>query len=188
MAETLLHPRRQAIYEYVQRNPGASFREVARNTGLASGTVRHHLTVLERAGGLVEHPHQGTVRLFENHGKFDDNWADVVLLREPALAQLHAWMQANPHCPQKDALEAMERLGWSRSTTQHRLVRLAEGGLITIRLQGRLKIYSTTRPAPPTPSNATATQRSQEYAAAAMSQGQPVSEATYVLQGIAGNA
>lgn len=140
--EALEHPKRKTIFTYVQQHPGANFREVARNTGIASGTVRHHLTVLERAGHLVEHQHQGTVRLFENHGKFDQNWADVVLLREPALNELNDWVKAHGPCPQKDILEGMEQLGWSRSTTQHRLERLVEGGLVSIRLQGRLKIYS----------------------------------------------
>ncbi len=139
--QALEHPKRQKIYQYIQQHPGANFREVARETAIAAGTVRHHLTVLERAGHIVEHQHNGTVRLFENHGKFDHNWSDMVLLREPALSQLHGWLKANPGSPQKDVLEAMESLGWSRSTTQHRLVRLVEGGLVTIRLQGRLKMY-----------------------------------------------
>lgn len=147
--EALEHPRRKAIYEYVQLHPGANFREVARKTGIAAGTVRHHLTILERSGHLVEHAHNGTVRLFENHGKFDHNWSDLVLLREPSLAVVHDWLKVHPGSPQKDILEAMEQLGWSRSTTQHRLARLADGGLVTIRLQGRLKIYSLAqRPAP----------------------------------------
>lgn len=140
--EALEHPKRQKIYQYIQEHPGANFREVARNTSIAAGTVRHHLTVLERAGHVVEHPHQGTVRLFENHGKFDHNWSDLVLLREPPLAKLHEWLKQHPGSPQKAALEAMEKEGWSRSTTQHRLSRLVEGGVATIRLQGRLKIYS----------------------------------------------
>lgn len=141
-AEALEHPKRQVIFAYIQEHPGANFREVARQTGIASGTVRHHLTVLERAGHVVERPHQGTVRLFENHGKFDHNWSDLVLLREPPLAWLHGWLLEHPSSPQKDILEAFELQGWSRSTTQHRLARLVEGGVVTMRLQGRLKIYA----------------------------------------------
>lgn len=140
--EALEHPKRQSIFAYVQEHPGANFREVARSTGIAAGTVRHHLTVLERAGHLVERQHLGTVRLFENHGKFDHNWADVVFLREPPLAQVHDWLKEHVGSPQKSVLEAFEKQGWSRSTTQHRLARLVEGGLVSIRLQGRLKIYS----------------------------------------------
>lgn len=150
--QALEHPRRKQIFEYIQRHPGANFREVARNTSIAAGTVRHHLNVLERAGQVVEHSHGSTVRLFENHGKFQHDWADRVLLREPALGQLHAWLKDNPGSPQKVVLEAMEVEGWSRSTTQHRLSRLVDGGIVSIRLQGRLKLYSVAeRPVAPRP-------------------------------------
>jgi predicted transcriptional regulator len=156
--QALEHPRRKQIFEYIQQHPGANFREVARNTGIAAGTVRHHLNVLERSGQVVEHSHGSTVRLFENHGKFDHNWSDLVLLREPALGKLHDWLKAHPNSPQKAVLEAMEAENWSRSTTQHRLSRLVDGGVASIRLQGRLKMYTvidrpatktTGLPAPP---------------------------------------
>lgn len=141
----LEHPKRQAIFHYVQQNPGANFREVVRRTSIPAGTVRHHLTVLQRSGHLVERPHRSTIRLFENRA-FDQAWHAVVLLREPALAGLHAWLKANPGSAQKDVLEGMEAAGWSRSTTQHRLSRLVEAGLVSLRLQGRLKIYAAAEP------------------------------------------
>jgi predicted transcriptional regulator len=140
--QALEHPRRKQIFDYIRDHPGANFREVARNTGIAAGTVRHHLNVLERSGQVVEHNHGSTVRLFENHGKFDQNWSDLVLLREPALGTLHDWLKGHPNSPQKAVLEAMEANGWSRSTTQHRLSRLVDGGVASIRLQGRLKLYT----------------------------------------------
>lgn len=152
--KALEHPRRKAIFDYIHEHPGANFREVARNTGIAAGTVRHHLNVLRRSEVIVEHAHGSTVRLFENQLKFQQNWADLVLLREPSLGLLYDWLKANPGAPQKGVLEGMEAHGWSRSTTQHRLARLVDGGLATIRLQGRLKIYTAVdRSASPRPAS-----------------------------------
>jgi predicted transcriptional regulator len=148
--KALEHPRRKAIFDYIHDHPGANFREVARNTGIAAGTVRHHLNVLRRSEVIVEHAHGSTVRLFENQLRFQQNWADLVLLREPSLGLLHDWLKANPGSPQKGVLEGMEAHGWSRSTTQHRLARLVDGGLASIRLQGRLKIYSVVDRSAPT--------------------------------------
>lgn len=143
LKDPLAHPRRARLHTYIQEHPGANFREVARATGIATGTARHHLTVLVRTKIVVERPHGSTLRFFENHGKFDISWTREVLLREPDLATLHAWIVAHPGSPQKDILNAMEtQRRWSRSTTQHRLVRLAAGGLVDLRLQGRLKLYS----------------------------------------------
>ncbi|MHB1262263.1 MAG: winged helix-turn-helix transcriptional regulator [Thermoplasmatota archaeon] len=140
-AEALEHPRRKAIFEHIQRNPGTSFRETARTVGIAAGTVRHHLNVLERAGMVVERPHGATVRFFEQKDS-DADWVSVVMLREPALKVLHDWLKQHPGSPQTGVLEAMEEQGWSRSTTQHRLSRLVDSGLVAIKLQGRYKMYS----------------------------------------------
>lgn len=147
--QALEHPRRRAIFEHIQRNPGTSFRETARIVGMAAGTVRHHLNVLQRSGMVVERPHGATVRFFENHGKHDADWVEVVMLREPALKLLFDWLKQSPQSPQTAILEAMEVHGWSRSTTQHRLSRLVDAGLVTIRLQGRYKMYSIADRPPP---------------------------------------
>lgn len=136
--------RRKRILDYVLQNPGANVREVARNTGTATGTVRHHLSILQRHGHLVARAHGATLRLFENHGKYDATWTEVVLLREAALCELHAWLQDHPASSQKAVVAGMQDRGWLRSTTQHRLKRLVHGGLVIVRLQGRLKIYTAT--------------------------------------------
>lgn len=155
--QALEHPRRRRIFDYIRHQPGANFREVSRNTGIAAGTVRHHLNVLARSDIIVEHQHASTVRLFENIDAFRHSWADQVILREPALAELYEWLHANPASPQRGALEAMLERGWSRSTTQHRLGRLVDAGLVGIKLQGRLKLYTATdrRHAPGRPASVT---------------------------------
>jgi len=153
--DPLDHPRRKAIHAYVLEHPGATFREVARGSQLAAGTARHHLTVLVRGGLLVEHPYRSSVRFFENHGKFASNWRETVLRREPPLALLESWIQANPGRPQRDVLDAMaEGQGWSRSTTQHRLGRLVAQGLVHIVPVGRLLLYKPGPKAAATPGQA----------------------------------
>jgi DNA-binding transcriptional ArsR family regulator len=140
--DPLLHPRRRRIYEYILVNPGANFRTLVRDIGIASGTVRHHLTILHRMGLIEERAHGATRRFFENHGRFEGKWTRVVLLREPNLRQLHEFLVKRNHWHQKEVLEAMQELhGWSRSTTQHRLARLVEGGLLQCRFEGRYKAY-----------------------------------------------
>ena len=143
------HPRRTRIFAYIQSHPGATFREVARATAVAMGTARHHLSVLKRRGAIMERGHRGTTRFFENHGKFEVSWPFVVLLREAPLRRLHDWLAAHPGAPQKEVLEAMEGIGWSRSTTQHRLQRLVDGGVLELRPQGRLKVYWANDPGGP---------------------------------------
>jgi predicted transcriptional regulator len=136
------HPRRAAIAAYVLDNPGATFREVAGSQALAAGTCRHHLNILTRSKVLVERRHGAAVRFFENHGKYDQTWIQVVALREPGLDEVHAFIATHQRVSQKSILNHFEDLGRSRSTTQHRLARLERHGTLTSRFQGRWKFYS----------------------------------------------
>lgn len=148
--EMLRHPRRASIYAYIQENPGTTFRELSRNTEIPGGSLRHHLNVLQRSDIVVEHDHLATKRYFENHGKFDESWHEVVMLREEPLADLHAWLRRNPDGTQKALLAAMGAQGWSRSTTQHRLGRLVSSGLVRETPRGRCKTYRVRSPPVPT--------------------------------------
>lgn len=141
--DLLENPRRSAVYQYVVAHPGANFREVVRGSLIASGTARHHLTILKRHGLVMEKPHRATMRYFENHGKYNSTWDAVVLLRKPEFKLLYDYIQNRGQLVQKDILAGMEeRFNWSRSTTQHRLAQLVQNGNLSIFLRGRRKEYS----------------------------------------------
>lgn len=132
---------RRAVLDYIAGHPGPTFREIVRATGVAAGTVRHHLGVLKRTGLVIEHRFRSTVRLFENEPRYRDGWRTTVVLREGSLQHLHAWLEAHPGRSQKEILDNAQAWDWSRSTTQHRLKRLADEGLVEIVPHGRLKLY-----------------------------------------------
>jgi DNA-binding transcriptional ArsR family regulator len=140
--DALRHPRRRTIYDYVVAHPGSNVSDVSAATAIGSSSLRHHLNVLQRAGHIVQKPHKSTLRVFQNHGMYDHNWNEVVLLREPPLARLHDWLLKNPHATQRKVVDALGAEGWTRSTVQHRLGRLVSGGLVEVRHAGRRKIYS----------------------------------------------
>ena len=145
--KALENANRRTLYECIKDHPGATFRELLRRTEIPAGTARHHLTVLARSRVIVEHGHRSTRRFFENHGRFDQTWSALVLLREKELAKVHDWFARHPGAMQKDLLQhAEDRWGWSRSTTQHRLARLVDGGLIDVRQAGRSKFYEAKSP------------------------------------------
>jgi len=138
--EALEQPNRRALHALIVADPGINFRELSRRSGIAAGTVRHHLTMLARAGLVVEKGFGATRRFFPV-GRADGAWEHVVLMREPGLRELHGWIEAHGGAAQSAILDAMAAQGWSRSTTQHRLQRLAESGSLHVRWQGRFKRY-----------------------------------------------
>ncbi len=147
-APALAHPRRRVLHAFIEAHPGATFREVVRGTSIPTGTARHHIAVLKHANLIMEKPHNQTLRYFENHGRFNDSWNSVVILREPDLHALHQWLLKNPGAVQKEILEWATSKGWGRSTTQHRLKRLEAEGLVKMTPRGRWKEYTAQQRAP----------------------------------------
>jgi hypothetical protein len=137
----LEHPNRRLLMEHITKDPGVNFRGLVRASGIAAGTARHHLTIMVRAGVVSEQGYGSTRRFFA--GTVGKDWEQQVLLREPGLRQLRDWVASNPGATQLQVLDAMALAGWSRSTTQHRLLRLSESGALQVRWQGRYKRYWT---------------------------------------------
>lgn len=145
--ETLLHERRRLLYDFVVGNPGVHFREALRGAALPSGAGRHHVTQLVRAGLLVERRIGSKLRLFPA-GADSVAWQEVAVARNPNLRALHEWITVNPGRNQMEILEAFrEGHGWSPSTTQGRLVRLAREGVLAVEDRGRYRHYRALHPA-----------------------------------------
>jgi hypothetical protein len=131
------HPRRDELQRLVVAEPGLSFRQLQRRLGWANGVTRHHLDHLVRAGRLAQRRHGQTVRYFENHGRYDGNWQEVVAWRDPDTRWLAQWLAARPGAHQSRVVQAAaaER-GWSRGATQRRLRSLVQAGLVRTAAQG----------------------------------------------------
>jgi DNA-binding transcriptional ArsR family regulator len=139
--DLLDHPRRRLVYQTIAEHPGTGFRELTRLTGLAIGTVRHHLDVLLRHGRIVERQQGASLRFFENHGKYDRTWSRVAVLRDEPTRLIHDWLAEHPDTPQNQLLAAIEERGFSKTATQRRLQRLVTAGLASVQQRGRFKVY-----------------------------------------------
>ncbi|MFO1534272.1 MAG: hypothetical protein ABR586_01265 [Thermoplasmatota archaeon] len=113
--------------------------------GLPDSVTRHHLKKLERLGLVVAQQHGRTVRYFENHGRYDKTWREVVAMQEPAMRQLLNWLRQHSGCSQQDLVAQARQLGLTRRATQRRLQHLQAWGLVSTHLEGRTKCYRLAR-------------------------------------------
>lgn len=138
--------RRRRLYDCIVGHPGIHTREALRRAGVPPGSGRYHVGMLVRAGLVLERRHHNSVCLFPNEPRFAASWHELAALREAEYRTLHDWILANPGRTQQEIVAAFAAAeGWGRSTTQMRLKRLCDDGLLDLRHFGRYKRYSTKR-------------------------------------------
>lgn len=127
---------RKRILDVLNERPGLCFRALLRATGLAAGTVRHHLPTLERRGLITTIQHGQRILHFPGDEPPGPEQVRVAVLRDldEAWRAVYDVAATHPEWPQKRILDALPEQ--NRSTAQHRLRRLVELGLLEERRVG----------------------------------------------------
>lgn len=146
--DVLDHPRRRRLHDLVVGEPGLTFHDILRRTGLGSGTAHHHLDILLRAGLIVAKREGNRVRHFENHGKHEGTWRALSALRDARIAALHAWLAQRGGASRQQILAQAQEWGWKPGITDHRLRRLVASGLASVQRRGREQWFGALPSAP----------------------------------------
>ncbi len=126
--DALQHPKRRAMRDLVEANPGLTFKEVMASLEMTNGPAQHHLHVLERSGVLVRRKVGRQSHVFLAGPRVD---ASQVILQDPELKRLWEWIAQNPRCSESEiAHHAVDDWGWKRSTLAYRLRRLVKAGVL----------------------------------------------------------
>ncbi|MCA1811621.1 MAG: winged helix-turn-helix domain-containing protein [Halobacteriales archaeon] len=136
--KALDNPGRQATYDAVRAHPGATYRAIMRATGLSDSITRHHLAKLELVGMVVKLAHGRTLRYFENHGRYADNWKTVAARRDPDTARVMDWLLDHPGSSQQDTVRGLAG-AVKRGAVLGRLNHLEDWGLAEARQDGGAK-------------------------------------------------
>lgn len=133
-----VNARRQLILQAIVAHPGANVYDLVQATAFGRSTLRHHLPALVKAGKVTEHPDRSIACYFES-GRFTAQQRTLVVLRkQPALGQLYDWIQANPGNTTRQVYDhAGQAWGWAATSTEHRLMRLLEAGVVERRPDAR---------------------------------------------------
>lgn len=145
-SEVLDHPGREALQQRIGAEPGISYSELRRQSGMNTGAIVHHLRALERAG-LVASRKEGAYRRFYPVGAAPA----PALAPPPAPAPAHVRVAVLTPMQQRvmDVLreapltqgELAERLGLSQQGTSHHVKSLERAGHIEAEYDGRVWRY-----------------------------------------------
>lgn len=128
------HPTRERLKAAIAAEPGIHFHALRRLTGIAAGTLRHHLRVLEQEGVIVAHAAAG-FRCFT----LARGTARSLGTAAPALksASARRILEGVVRSPPLTMQAAAELAGLDPSTATHHVQRLHEAGLVTRQRSGR---------------------------------------------------
>lgn len=136
-------PNRRRVYEAICHRPGTHLRRIAKDLGLAIGSVEHHLRQLERHG-LVRSHHEGRRRTYRADGVFAPEDAPLLhALGKPNWARiLHLLAQTGG----ADAAAVADGLGMAQDNASYHLRRLRDRGLVEHLRVGRISLYAARSP------------------------------------------
>lgn len=130
------------IVKFVEKEPGASFRKIARNVDIPRDRLRSELEQLVKDGKLFRQRFRNRDCHFPNKATFTKNWEKIMLLQQMSgMRDLYEYLQKHPGVNQKDVLAWAGRKRWKRSTTQWRLKQLVKHNLLSEKAKGREVYY-----------------------------------------------
>jgi DNA-binding transcriptional ArsR family regulator len=129
----LEHPQRARLADLVAAEPGIHFQELGRRSGLANGTLTHHLQKLVDGGHVVAHKSGRYTCYFPRAASPGQRAAAGTTKSEGARAILAA-IQARPGATMQ---EIALSCGLQASTVTYHVQRLSDAGLVTANRDGK---------------------------------------------------
>ena len=126
---------REKIKQHIEQNPGAYFRKLLRDLGLASGQLQHHLHRLVRSGDITPYSCLGHTCYCSSSTPASSR-AIHAAVKNPVNRDilLHLLSHETTHCH-----DLGSHLNRAASTITHRLKRLEQEGIIHVTKHGKHK-------------------------------------------------
>jgi len=71
-SNVLDHEIRLRIYDYIRKNPGVHYSDIANETGINRGTLRYHLAILKMQKVIVPYKTRGRIHYFLNESTYGE--------------------------------------------------------------------------------------------------------------------
>lgn len=134
---------RRAIYQYIDSNPGAHFRQILDEFDYAQGTIQYQLRWLEDEG-LLEESDDGKFTRYYPEAEYDQAEQEVLnALRRKYSRRIIAQLLIDGPLSTSELSERIEK---AKSTVSWHLSNLSDAGLVTKERDGRTVLYDLEDP------------------------------------------
>ncbi|WP_410507188.1 winged helix-turn-helix transcriptional regulator [Methanosarcina hadiensis] len=132
--------KRKHIYAFIKASPGTCISELANNTGLNRGTLRHHLKILEAENLVDTRSDHGKVRYFQNNFSFEEKEKLVISALQNEMIRKIISKILDEECNTNRDLSTTT--GISKGTVTWYIKQLKELDLIEENKVGRSTVYN----------------------------------------------
>jgi predicted transcriptional regulator len=132
---------RYRIVCLMQSHAGIRYSQLSRKTGLAHGTLSHHIKILERQKRIVVRRDSGSTRLFPE--SYDNELGDALSSVSHPTTMAILTLLLRHKCNYSQVKKTIMKSG---STVCKHLKRLLSVGLVSRRKIGRIWVYGITDP------------------------------------------
>jgi DNA-binding MarR family transcriptional regulator len=130
---------RLRIYKYIKNNPGAHFRKIIKELGLAMGDTQYHLDVLEKSGKVRSRKINMYRRYYAASVLGEKEETILAFLRQETAKDILIYLIEHPYSTQSD-LAGFKH--YSSPTISWHMSRLIEAGIVSETREGKKKRYS----------------------------------------------
>jgi len=131
---------RNTLYTTILLQPGISFIELLKETGISRGALTYHLTLMRITGKIVLLESYGITSYFENSDRYNLGEREVLkYLRQETDRRILVALATNPHMSRRDFEQI---LGVSGPTVTWHMKRLIDAGLLSLHKDGRFARYA----------------------------------------------
>jgi predicted transcriptional regulator len=134
------HEIRLRIYDYIRKNPGVHYSDIANETGINRGTLRYHLAMLKMQKVIVPYKTRGRIHYFLNESTYGEKEkvALAALKNEKRRRIISEILSSGQITHGKLA----GRIGVSAPTINWHIRHLKEEGIVRADTDGRHTAYS----------------------------------------------
>lgn len=143
MSDILELPVRKKLTEYIRKNPGVHFRQIARDLELAIGQLDFHLNTLTKGEVLIKDGSTSNARYYVRDKFSREERKAMSYLRREIPRGIVIFLMENPDATPHEILEMFD---FTHATLSYHLKRLEKAGILKVEQSGKERHYSVTDP------------------------------------------
>ncbi|MDK2948287.1 MAG: hypothetical protein PWQ63_1447 [Methanolobus sp.] len=131
---------REIVFNTIKFMPGISFSEIVRESGINRGTLRYHITIMEKEKLIESHKIKGKLSFFSNDKKYNEKEKTLISTLKNDIN--YKIIDEISKCHSLNNNSLADKLGVSPSTASWHVKKIRDMGVIEVNKEGKNNVYT----------------------------------------------